>query len=57
MEKAYGPPPVIGYTVSIEEMQTDFEVYKMLYQATGNGTRMTPEQIARYHALIEAFRE
>ena len=57
MKEVYGTPPLVGYTMTLEEMQTDYEVYKMLYAATSNGTTMTKDQLDRFTSLTKVFED
>jgi hypothetical protein len=55
MIEVYGKAPVVGYTVTIEDAKTDYEVYKLLYAATSNGSTMTKEQLERFKDLTNIF--
>ena len=55
MKPVYGEAPLIGYAVSIDDLRLDYELYKALYEASGNGGTMQPRQIQRYADLKSIF--
>lgn len=55
MHEVYGQPPVVGYTVTVEEARTDFTVYEMLYKASQDGKTMAKDQLQRYMDLLTIF--
>lgn len=55
MEPVYGQPPIIGFTVPIDSLRVDYELYKTLFQASNNGKTMSTQQQNRYHDLKQIF--